>query len=118
MKTAGQILRRLLLVAACGYTLQVLIVIWWHVVPIARHASHGKTYTMTHGFGGCRDLIPILGLFPLTGEPVVLTIKDQVTRKETVYGFDLEEDVYSTFPEIAPASQINHDPNKPSTATP
>ena len=92
--------KTLLTVLALAYAIHLIILMAWQLFPIARQEHGGKIYTIKHGFGYYIDFIPVIGLAPLMGEPVILTIKDRATGVKTWGDFDLATDVYTKYPEV------------------
>ena len=78
------------------YGLQLLVVAFWNVFPVAEERSAGKVYRLQRGFGGAADLQPFIGLLPVLGETVTLTITDESTGEVDTQNHD---DVPSVFRE-------------------
>ena len=107
MTKSKRILIGILFVAFAAYGIQVLIVVSWHIFPIARAEHSGRVYTIRHGFGGGLDFLPLVGLMPLSGEPVILTIEENSTGERQHLGYDLAIDVYDEYPEAFPDKQTD-----------
>ena len=74
MKRLNRAAVGVLLLAAVGYSIQVLIVLSWRVSPVARAEVDGKTYAIRRGLGYEYDLQPLFGLVHY--HSVGLTIED------------------------------------------
>jgi hypothetical protein len=93
-------LKKVLIIILIMYLLQLLIVASWHLFPISKREHLGKVYVITRGYGEIFNFIPLIGLTPLFGEPVTLTIKDKASGDKVVEEYDLEIDIYEHYPEV------------------
>ena len=82
------------------YIVQLLIVASWHVFPIAEQRSGEKSYRLQRGYGDSWDLTPLIGLAPILGETVTLTITDEVTGLVEIENHDDVDNVYFEYREI------------------
>jgi len=93
MKIFPQIFRFLVV---C-YLIQTSIVVFWNVFPVDKSIYDNKEYTLVRGIGRGADMIPVLGLMGLSGEPVFLKVEDLKTGIVEYKSFDLVDDVYSEY---------------------
>jgi hypothetical protein len=92
-----KIFTSLLLFPVLCYFLQLCIVGFWYVCPADSSVYDGKSYEIRRGMRDGINFIPILGLLPVSGEPVTLYIKDLDTGEITSRSYDIVYDVHADY---------------------
>ena len=82
------------------YTVQLLVVAFWHLFPVTEARDGGKVYKLQRGFGDLSDLMPVIGLMPVLGETVTLTITDEANGKVETEYHDEPDSVYFDHSEV------------------
>ena len=93
-------LKRMAMVAAAAYAVQVAIVVYALVSPVGEAEDGDWKYTVSR-VSGVRDFIPLVGLVHhVTGEPVWLRRTNKQTGEVIVLGYDLVSDIQDKYPAL------------------
>lgn len=91
-------LKRIAIVAAATYAVQVAIVVYAVFSPVVEAEDDDWNYTVSR-VSGMRDFIPLVGLVHhVTGEPVWLRRTNKQTGEVVVRGYDLVSDIQDEYP--------------------
>jgi hypothetical protein len=88
------------------YALQILVVVFWEIVPMERREVEGVRYEIRRGFGLPYALIPLRGVTPIVGnEPVRLITTHLASGRREENSYDIAQDVRREHPSVWPETR-------------
>jgi hypothetical protein len=87
------------------YALQIIVIVFWHFVPMKRQEFQGARYEIHRGIELPFGLIPLIGVSAaFIDEPVYLVITHPDSRREAEH-HDVPYDIYEKYPKVWPRSK-------------